>query len=316
MPKPKRSGPWSKGGRYSRQYRPHEFPDVPEAHAKGPLAYTWHNMIQRCSDLKHPAWQDYGGRGITVCQGWSYYHKWADDLGPRPALQMDFSGRAVYSIERDDNDRGYHCGSCEECTSNGWTRNGRWATGEEQALSRRPRPKIGRKYQGTKKDKVRANALAEIRDRGIEDIDAWIHTLREKDREIVRRLLEGKDTHAIQREIGGTHQHISWRIMNKIFPLPDGEINRISRRTKLALRARGIDLETWLPTLIEIDRRIIDGRLRGLTLREIEEETGVTKHTICQRLTRKLLPFAEDGNPIHPDEVKCYGAQREYKSKD
>ena len=33
--------------------------------------YTvWSHMKSRCSNPKHPEWQNYGGRGIAVCQRW------------------------------------------------------------------------------------------------------------------------------------------------------------------------------------------------------------------------------------------------------
>jgi hypothetical protein len=37
------------------------------------------------------------------------------------------------TIERPENDLGYHCGHCDECVSSGWGRNGKWATYKEQA---------------------------------------------------------------------------------------------------------------------------------------------------------------------------------------
>ena len=66
---------------------------------------VWHSMKQRCMDPNHPAYHNYGGRGITVCQEWldSFETFWAD-MGPTYQRGMD--------LDRINNNGGYHPGNC------------------------------------------------------------------------------------------------------------------------------------------------------------------------------------------------------------
>lgn len=64
--------------------------------SKHPAFGVGHSMKQRCEDPRHPAYKNYGGRGITVCPEWEHSFKafWADmgatwkkGVGPRPYQQ-------------------------------------------------------------------------------------------------------------------------------------------------------------------------------------------------------------------------------------
>jgi hypothetical protein len=60
-------------------------------------------MRKRCTNPKSKSFQDYGARGITVCERWSDYSNFLDDMGERPPYM---------TIERKDNDKGYSPDNC------------------------------------------------------------------------------------------------------------------------------------------------------------------------------------------------------------
>lgn len=79
--------------------------------------YTrWADMKQRCLNPNNHAYENYGGRGITVCDRWVTFENFYADMGdPPPGLSLD----------RFDNDGNYEPGNC------------RWATPEEQIANQR-----------------------------------------------------------------------------------------------------------------------------------------------------------------------------------
>lgn len=81
-------------------------------------------MIQRCENPKDKRYARYGGRGIKVCQRWKEsFAAFLEDVGPRPEGKGP-GGRALYSIDRIENDGDYAPG------------NVRWATTTTQARNR------------------------------------------------------------------------------------------------------------------------------------------------------------------------------------
>lgn len=88
---------------------------------------TWMGMTRRCRDANCPAFHNYGGRGIKVCQRWrESFVAFLEDMGECPSN--------LHSIERIDNDGDY----CPE--------NCRWATMAEQR--RNSRQNLFLEYRG------------------------------------------------------------------------------------------------------------------------------------------------------------------------
>lgn len=96
--------------------RTHGHSKVPGKNNGTPTYQSWMAMRVRCAYKKHPAFHQYGGRGIAVCERWQAFENFLADMGERPAGT---------TLDRVDNDRGYEPGNC------------RWATRSAQARNRR-----------------------------------------------------------------------------------------------------------------------------------------------------------------------------------
>jgi hypothetical protein len=87
--------------------------------SKTPEFNTWWCMIERCTNIKHKSYKDYGGRGIKVCDRWlKCFENFYEDMGNKPSKK--------HSIDRyPNNDGNYEPG------------NVRWATCKQQSDNKR-----------------------------------------------------------------------------------------------------------------------------------------------------------------------------------
>jgi hypothetical protein len=81
---------------------------------------SWENMKQRCYNPNNPRYNDWGGRGIKVCDEWNNsFETFLKDMGMKPGED--------YSIDRIDVNGNYEPSNC------------RWADSVTQNNNKRPK---------------------------------------------------------------------------------------------------------------------------------------------------------------------------------
>jgi len=88
---------------------------------RGKIYGIWRNIISRCKNPNVSSYEDYGARGITICERWLKFENFLEDMGEPP--------RGL-TIDRLDNNLGYFKDNCA------------WRTPIDQARNRRNSVKI------------------------------------------------------------------------------------------------------------------------------------------------------------------------------
>lgn len=84
--------------------------------SREPIYRSWVAMVSRCHNPENNAYNNYGARGIKVCEKWRKFEGFIEDMGERPPGK---------TLERIDNDGDY----CKE--------NCKWANAKTQSRNKR-----------------------------------------------------------------------------------------------------------------------------------------------------------------------------------
>lgn len=79
-------------------------PHLRHGYRKHPLYATWCNMRARCDNSKHPAYKNYGGRGIFYDPRWAVFPNFLEDVGEKPYPEA--------TLDRINNDGPYTKENC------------------------------------------------------------------------------------------------------------------------------------------------------------------------------------------------------------
>lgn len=105
-----------------------------------PLYTLWINIKERCGNPNHPHFEDYGGRGITICDEWkdsfeTFVNYIISTIGEKPPKVEGY--KRYWSLDRTDNNGYYKPGNI------------RWSDPTSQKLNQRPRRWHKRPVEGT-----------------------------------------------------------------------------------------------------------------------------------------------------------------------
>ena len=107
-----------------------------------PLYIVWIDMRGRCNTPTHRAYKWYGGRGIMICERWSDYEKFYEDMNDGYSKGLE--------IDRIDFNGNYEPSNC------------RWATRKQQMRNRRGVKLNEEKAAEIRSSNIRTGVLSEM----------------------------------------------------------------------------------------------------------------------------------------------------------
>lgn len=172
---------------------------------------TYHNIKQRCTNTKHPRYNDYGGRSITMCKEWlndiNSFINWAIENGYNESL----------TIDRIDNDKGYSPDNCR-CVSY-----------SVQSINTSLRKDNTSGYRGVTKD--RHNWRAQIQIKGKQKFLGYFDTAEEASEVYENAFMEREGLYLDEEKSNLIYP--SWCITDMRFP---NELKAVEDRDGITIR--------------------------------------------------------------------------------
>ena len=182
------------------------------------IYYIYHNMKQRCNNPKHPRYDFYGNKGITVCDEWNsfeYFLEWSKNSGYRDFLTLD----------RIDNSKGYEPSNC------------RWTTYSIQNINQELRKDNTSGYKGVSKDKHGWRADIQINKK--REFLGYFETAEQASEAYELRYIQREELYLKEQSL----IYPSWLITDVRFP---NEVDAIKQRNGKVIRVNRINYKQYV----------------------------------------------------------------------
>lgn len=220
----------------------------------------WNSMLSRCNNKNNANYNNYGGRGIIVCERWHKFENFLEDMGEKP--------NAGLSLDRIDNNGNYCLENC------------RWATNKEQMRNRRNTKNINLYGKDTpltelaEKKGLNPQTVRKRLDRGWNNEEAIENPRREY--ELIKKTRN--------KQIAQERKNII-EALSKTCDIPKNILYR-----RIFYFGFSIEKATTLP----VDKQILlEYHGKTITLSELVKITGLAKSSLWCRIFKKNMSVDE-----------------------